>query len=161
LPKIACDFKPIKKFHLTDILLIYQLIVNVTRTKALQWYTIFVNDIESLRHLVVRLFADVYDKLTDLELRVKALESRAEDLPMGYSRLQISELMSQHFDVMEIDQIAWDMNINEDEITGTTRGERARALIAYCERRLKMHELIFHCKRLRQEVLWPQIPHQR
>lgn len=119
------------------------------------------NDVESLRRLVVRLFADVYDKLADLELRVNALESRADKLPLGYSRLQITELMTEHFDVMEVDSMAFDMNINEDELTGQTRGERIRSLIAYCERRTKMHELIFHCKRHRPNVAWPDIPHQR
>jgi hypothetical protein len=119
------------------------------------------NDDESLRYLVVRLFGlfvDVYDKLTDLQLKINQLEHRADNLPLGYSRLQIAELMTEYFDVPELNSIAWDMNIEEDEITGITRGERVRALISYCEKRQKTHELIFHCMRLRPGVAWPQLP---
>jgi hypothetical protein len=120
-----------------------------------------VNEIEALRTLVVRLLADVYDKLADLELRVARLETQTDNLPLGYSRLFIAEMMTQHFDLAELEMMSFDMNIDADEISGDTRDERVRSLIGYCERRLKTHELIFHCKRLRPGVQWPAIPHQR
>ena len=117
---------------------------------------------------VFEILADVYDELTllqkqieQLKLRVNKLESREENLPLGYSRLQIAELMTENFDVQEVNSMAWDMAIEEDELTGTTRGERVRALIGRCEKQHKMHELIYHCKRLRPHVAWPAPPHQR
>jgi hypothetical protein len=111
--------------------------------------------------LVVRMLSDVLDRLTALELRVSQLEKQTDNLPLGYSRLLIAEMMTQHFDLAELEMMAFDMNIDADEISGDTRDERVRSLIGYCERRLKTHELIFHCKRLRPGVQWPSIPHQR
>jgi hypothetical protein len=111
--------------------------------------------------LVVRMLSDVLDRLTALELRVSRLETQTDNLPLGYSRLLIAEMMTQHFDLAELEMMAFDMNIDADGTAGDTRDERVRSLIGYCERRLKTHELIFHCKRLRPGVQWPAIPHQR
>ena len=117
------------------------------------------SDHENLRLSVVRLLSDVYEKLIDLDLRLSRLESNSETLPLGYSRLRITELIIECFDVEEINELAHAVDgIQHDGLTGRTRSERARALIAYCERRQMVHELLLHCKRARPRVTWPRIP---
>ena len=116
------------------------------------------SDIEAVRRSVTRLFKAVWEKLVDLELRLAQLEERQESLPLGYSRLRLSELIIAHFDVNEIDGLAFSLDLDSDHLSGVTREERTRSLVTLCERRGNMHELLHQCKRQRPRITWPSVP---
>lgn len=113
---------------------------------------------EPLRIAVVRLLSDVYSKLIDLETRLSELENKSSLLPLGYSRLAISELLISHFDTSELDGIGFNLGFDSDHLPGRTREERTRALIAFCERRQIVGKLLEECERQRPKIVWPQVP---
>lgn len=112
---------------------------------------------EEVRALRAMLLASAL-RINSLEKRLDQLENRAESLPMGYSRLQIAELIVERFSADELEVMAWDMDIEMSELTGETMSQRVRSLIDYCERRQMIHELIYHCRRHRPSVRWPNMP---
>jgi len=116
-------------------------------------------DNENLRLMIVRLLSDVYEKLLDLETRLSALESGSTVMPLGSSRQPITDLIISHFDRSEIDELAFEVDyLQSDQIPGHTRGERARYLVLYCERRAIIHNLLILCQTKRPSVNWPRPP---
>ena len=114
------------------------------------------DEYESLRLSILRIFADFSGKLMDLEMRVSRMEATNKRLPAGFSKLQIVELLERHFDVNEIDMLAWDLGLNADNIRGESRDERTRALMSYCERHNLVAALLERCQDLRPEITWPR-----
>lgn len=114
------------------------------------------DEYESLRLSMLRIFAQFSDRLMDMETRLSRLEATSKKLPSGFSRLQIIELLARHFDVGEIDMLAWDLGLNADNIRGESRDERTRALMSYCERHNLVSALLERCRDLRPEITWPK-----
>lgn len=109
------------------------------------------------RVTIARLISDLHEKLIDLEIRVSRLEAISNSKVNESGRLHLAELLARHFSLTELENLSFDVSVNGDEITGSTRGERARELISYCERRDILGELIARCREKRPKVLWPYI----
>lgn len=117
------------------------------------------DDNEKLRLTIVRLLSDIYTKILDIDTRLSALESGSTVMPLGISRQPIIDLIIAHFDRSEIDELAFELDsLEHDEIEGNTRGERARYLVNYCERRGIVHDLMILCQTKRLGVQWPRPP---
>lgn len=110
-----------------------------------------------LRVAFVRIMSEMSEKIIDLELRVAMLESGTERLPLVYSRLEMVNQLETAFDVDEIDELAFDVGINGDGLSGDTRARRVRDLVATCERRRITADLIDLCKQRRPSYRWPDI----
>lgn len=116
------------------------------------------DDYEALRMSFLRLLSEMSSKLMDLETRISRLEARTKRLPLGFSRLQIVELLERHFDMAELDMIMFDLDDNTEHIDGKTLSQKTRALLAYCERRGLLPDLLDRCRQLRPSITWPNIP---
>ena len=54
---------------------------------------------------------------------------------------RLYDALTQYFSQGELADLAWDMNIDYEEIPGDTKSAKARELIAYCQRRGRLDEL--------------------
>lgn len=76
--------------------------------------------------------------------------------PLGFasaamSETELTQAIGTHFDIREINDLAFQLGIEPDEIEGETRPDRARALVRYMKRRKRLSELIALCRSLRPE----------
>jgi hypothetical protein len=65
------------------------------------------------------------------------------------------EALSTLFNDEEIDQLAFNLLIDHDDIAGKTRSARAQSLIELCERTGRADLLIGHIRRLRPDAALP------
>lgn len=107
------------------------------------------------RVALTRIISDLHDKLIDVEFRLARLEAICSDDAERTGRGAMAEMLTRHFSLGELNQMAFDLAVNGDEIPGTTRGEKARELIAYCERRGLLGEMISLCRERRPNASWP------
>lgn len=63
----------------------------------------------------------------------------------------LTQVVAALFSRDEIDDLAFQLGINSEEIGGETRGKRARSLVDYAERHGMLDELVALAKRLRPE----------
>lgn len=63
----------------------------------------------------------------------------------------LAQILSALFSRDELDELAFQLNINAEEIGGETRGKRARALVEFAARHGMLDELIELARRLRPE----------
>ena len=63
-------------------------------------------------------------------------------------------MIDRHFDKSELQTLCFDMDVDYDRLSGENRSDKARELVAYCERRQIIPDLVAKCKELRPKVLW-------
>lgn len=71
------------------------------------------------------------------------------------ARAQLGALLKRHFSVEEINEIAFELGIDGDDLAGDTSGERARELLLYVERNGRVMQLVALCQQKRPLVAWP------
>lgn len=64
---------------------------------------------------------------------------------------ELTQAIGTQFDIREINDLAFQLGIEPDELEGETRQDRARALVRYVKRRKRLGELIALCRSLRPE----------
>lgn len=73
-------------------------------------------------------------------------------------RVGLRKLLEAHFDLNGLRDLCFDMGIQYENLSGDTLGAKARELILYCERRLRIGELIETGREARPELAWPALP---
>jgi hypothetical protein len=58
------------------------------------------------------------------------------------------------FNDSELRDLCFDMSVDYQSLTGENKADKARELIAFCERRQIVPELVAKCKELRPKVEW-------
>lgn len=74
------------------------------------------------------------------------------------SRQQMHHILTNHFDLEELEQLAYLMGLDFDEISGATKSAKASNLIAYCERTGTIAQLVDKAQAERpllSTVVWP------
>ncbi len=63
-----------------------------------------------------------------------------------------------HFNISELRNLCFDLNINHESLSGDTIDDKARELVSYCSRHGLKNSLIEQCKVLRPWVSWENRP---
>jgi formylglycine-generating enzyme required for sulfatase activity len=67
----------------------------------------------------------------------------------------LRDLLAQHFNLEELEQLCFDLNIEYEDVPGSTRKAKAQALVEYCLRHNRLPDLSAYCRQLRPDVNWP------
>ena len=73
---------------------------------------------------------------------------------------ELRSLLIESFDLEELHSLCFDLGINFDSLAGSTIDSKARELIAYCQRHLRLPDLLAACRQQRPHLLWPDLPDQ-
>ena len=66
-------------------------------------------------------------------------------------------LIKEHFSLDEIDELAYGLGIEPEDLPGQTRSKRARELVEYARRNGDLPSLVGACMIRRQQIIWPQV----
>jgi hypothetical protein len=66
-------------------------------------------------------------------------------------------LIKEHFSLDEIDELAYGLGIEPEDLPGETRSKRARELVEFARRQGALPELVGACMVRRQQIIWPQV----
>lgn len=66
-------------------------------------------------------------------------------------------LIKEHFSLEEIDELAYGIGIEPENLPGQTRSRRARELVEFARRQGTLPQLVGACMIARQQVIWPQV----
>lgn len=72
-------------------------------------------------------------------------------------RVGLRKLLETHFDLDGLRNLCFDMGIQYENLSGDTLGAKARELILFCERHLRIGELIETGREARPELPWPAL----
>lgn len=75
---------------------------------------------------------------------------------MDIDRAKLREKLGDSFDLEELRTLCFDLNIEYQNLPGTREG-LAREMVAYCEKRNRLSELIEACRRKRPDVPWMDV----
>ena len=70
------------------------------------------------------------------------------------SRIRLRGNIYNAFTRSELRDVCFDMDVDYESLSGDTKGDDVRELIALCERSGRMDELITMCSRRRSNVSW-------
>ena len=74
--------------------------------------------------------------------------------PTADYRAKLRENLVDYFSDSELNDLCFDMDIDYESLPGQGKSAKARELIAYCERRGRLPELVTRLYRLRSNVAW-------
>jgi hypothetical protein len=69
--------------------------------------------------------------------------------------IKVRELLAFHFNEGELRSLCADLGIDYDDLPGSSKADKARELVLYCERHGRLDDLIKRCRTLRSNVDWP------
>ncbi len=72
-------------------------------------------------------------------------------------RVGLRKLLENHFTLDGLRNLCFDMGIQYENLPGDTLGAKAREIILYCERHLRVGELIEMGRASRPELPWPAL----
>lgn len=68
--------------------------------------------------------------------------------------IRLRMMLDKHFDKSELKTLCFDMGIDYDSLNGENKSDKARELVAYCDRRRTIPDLVTKCRELRPKVSW-------
>jgi hypothetical protein len=71
-------------------------------------------------------------------------------------RGQFLDLLIEHYNLKELNQLAFRLHINPEQLEGSTLDEKALALVGFVERRGRWPELVRQVRQERPQVAWPR-----
>lgn len=71
------------------------------------------------------------------------------------ARWAMMEFLIDHFNLGELRTLAFDLNINFEDLSGRAKRDKVVSLIEYAERRGRLDDLVGYVKRLRPYAEWP------
>jgi hypothetical protein len=71
-------------------------------------------------------------------------------------RVNLRQNVIEYFDESDLRDICFDMDIDYENLLGQSKRDKARELVAYCERSHRISELVQKCRELRPQVSWPE-----
>lgn len=69
-------------------------------------------------------------------------------------RARLRQILTHYFDESELRNLSFDLGVDYESLPGATKGDKARELVAYFERRDRLAELIQACHGLRPDASW-------
>lgn len=81
----------------------------------------------------------------------RAMAAVADDEPL----VQLYQLITEHFQISEIDELAATAGIPPESYSGEERPARSLSLVQYAARHGRLEELTAACRRKRPRVKWP------
>jgi formylglycine-generating enzyme required for sulfatase activity len=84
----------------------------------------------------------------------QVLDTPTEVVPEQIDRAKLRCNLRRYFDESELRDLCFDLKVDYDSLRGDGKGDRARELVAYMERRGRISELVEACRQLRPSVLW-------
>jgi hypothetical protein len=76
-------------------------------------------------------------------------------MPDSADLIKLRQILTDHFDDGELRTLCFDLRIDYQSLPGEGKADRARELIAHCQRHGRMADLIDRCGQLRPNVAWP------
>ncbi len=70
---------------------------------------------------------------------------------------QLRQSLTQHFSKSELRHLAFDLGVEYEDLPGSTRSDKALALIGYLQRYGRLPDLIKQYRQLRPKAHWPEI----
>lgn len=74
------------------------------------------------------------------------------DVKMTMSDLRDGIIES--FSLDELDSLCFDLGVRYESLSGDTIDKKAKELVAYCQRRQRLHDLVFRLQQLRPARMW-------
>ena len=72
---------------------------------------------------------------------------------------QLRQALITNFNKSELRQLAFDLDVEYEELAGSTRSDKALSLIDYLRRHGRLPDLITKCRQLRPRVTWLEVAH--
>ncbi len=79
---------------------------------------------------------------------------KAKATPTETYRTKLRQSLVTAFNLSELRDLCFDMNVDYESLSGDNKADKARELVAYCERRQIIPDLVAKCKELRPKVSW-------
>ncbi|MCI0398096.1 MAG: aminoglycoside phosphotransferase family protein [Chloroflexi bacterium] len=83
-----------------------------------------------------------------------ACQQQVDDKPVVNKRITLRQMMAEHFSLEELRTLCYDLHIEFDDLSGSGKEGKIRALITYCERRGRVEDLVDACRKQRENVNW-------
>ncbi len=100
---------------------------------------------------------DEFKKVIVIEIKEahfsKSSVSKKKAVPQ-IGRAKLRQTLKDSFDISELRDIAFDLNIDSQNLPASTHGDLARELVAYCERRNRLSELVAKVEELFPDITW-------
>ncbi len=74
--------------------------------------------------------------------------------PTETYRVKLRQNLVAAFNDSELRDLCFDMNVDYESLNGENKADKARELIAFCERRQSVPDLVARCRELRPKVEW-------
>jgi hypothetical protein len=101
---------------------------------------------------------EILDGLAELgRMRLERLErerQRMIEIALPEYRAKLRQNLDQYFNESELRDLAFDMNVDYESLGGKGKSDKARELVAYCERRGTIPDLVDKCCEFRRNVTW-------
>ncbi len=78
-------------------------------------------------------------------------------LPKRNYLIKVRQILAVNFNEGELRTLCFDLGIDYDSLPATGKSDKARELIAYCERHSRLNELVAIGKHLRPNISWEEI----
>ncbi|MFL7838663.1 MAG: hypothetical protein ACK2T4_09450 [Candidatus Promineifilaceae bacterium] len=70
---------------------------------------------------------------------------------------QLAEQIAAHYNLSELEALCFELDINFENLEGTTLNDKARGLVLYCQRRQLLAGLLASLDQQRPDVSWPSL----
>lgn len=113
------------------------------------WYVqeVDVNNLVLTSREFIGVFADWKRRVEEYEALRGADAAPASQAPVD--RLELYDSLLRCFDLSELEELCFEMSIDDENLKGQEKPAKARALISYCERHSRLDELVTACRKLR------------
>jgi uncharacterized protein YjbI with pentapeptide repeats len=74
--------------------------------------------------------------------------------PTETYRVKLRQNLVAAFNESELRDLCFDMNVDYESLNGENKADKARELVAFCERRQSMPDLVARCRELRPNTSW-------
>ena len=76
--------------------------------------------------------------------------------PQPATLVELRDLLDKCFSISELDTLCFDLGVDPENLSGSTKSERSRGLIAYVLRRNMLDQLVELCNKYRPNTTWPK-----
>ncbi|MCL4505532.1 MAG: hypothetical protein M1434_02670 [Chloroflexi bacterium] len=73
---------------------------------------------------------------------------------MNHSQIRLYENLVAYFSMSDLQELCFELSIDDENLPGITKADKARELVLYCERHNRMGELKAKCRTQRPHVDW-------
>jgi hypothetical protein len=79
---------------------------------------------------------------------------KPKNKPVETYRVKLRQNLVAVFNDSELRDLCFDMNVDYESLNGENKADKARELIAFCERRQSVPDLVARCRELRPNTSW-------